>query len=527
MALKRKQPNSKNRTAPTGMNTDSTGRRIVKVVRPTTATTTRTNIKRAVELANQRNGGLNNYARSVNAQFNTLNNQQKNTVRTVLRGLASLRNNLGTRSGTAAINVRQTVRNALSRVQKREKSILRKETVKIPWYIVNLSTQQVVPITVWSNRKQWNLNWHNNARFFPAVKIRQKTTNASQENVNFTVVGALCNNNVGSNLQQMCRKKSQYERYMYMRSGKVYKFFKNGLSGIGVPQLASTITGIGKTNATNKPALKRALFSMKRTGDYGQVFSCLSVNRNSNMYIMKPGDLQIAKQIRDKSLDEAKASIPRLKQIFDLHKYYFKQTVFWSSDRPALLCALLMGVPIVRDKKASPTQFLFVPNITNEKSTIASLYRNKNDPVYINIIGPWAASAWDPLSSGTPPNWFFALCFLDSAHDFGHGDRVTSVTTFQQRTMFKNVLKQGNPGLDAIWSGIVTHEDNIGTFIEDIAISRGGVYDKIDSEYERMYTEKFKPTVSCIVYDTGSTPKGPLKDLVTLLSAKIYDPSTS
>ena len=398
--------------------------------------------------------------------------------------------------------------------------------------------------------KNWTLNYVFN-QSFPSVKLTAVTNNSSENFLKSVFVSSNPCVTTNANVKGVCKTRTwSGSNYKVLKTGLKRVIVKKGAASPGVKNLADLIASAGSLSIAaggqvSAKVLRARYLEAKRNGDYFQIFTCFHVNNNHGVYIMKPGDEDLAKEINVNvnGTEISGTGINMMKQLFAVDKFYFDKCCFWTCDRPAGLFAMLMGVPII--KKAvnvdglKSTRLNYIPSATNErvKELIRQLDIIPNSTAK-NCITEILDSRILTEASNDPrqlhsQDWYLKMCIFDTCHDFGHGNRS------QRRLveLIKNVLISFHPQwlkkfINDVFSSIVEMEKIADVIIQRLAVQNRTSYD-YDTPTHRttVYDELtgiFNRQKMCYVYDCGTTPpvSHPFRLFRALLAAKLYDPSS-
>lgn len=383
--------------------------------------------------------------------------------------------------------------------------------VKYPWYIGKLDKETgrlrkytiKVPSTSYTGssrveRIKLLINWANNnsLNVYPKAVLNSTATNGA---IKLQTVGKFCKS---TNNQGWCGKKPEQRFTMYSinNNRKLWKVNKHGASGVGVPELSKAMLRNSLRNA------RRTFFDIKRSGDYGQIITCLEVNKDPSIFIINSGSEELAKlyyRTQNKQM---------LQKIKENQSYVYQNTLFWTGDRPACMLALLLGVPFVYIKDG---------NFNYSSGGKRQLSYNGGINVLKKLIMLYNNST--SFNIETPPKWYYLLSIIDTAHDFGKGSRIVKSRVFQFKTMVKDSMKglflndpviTGND-IDEIFTKINSIEEDI----SNILLNNSG---NLTSEAILFNLDQKN---QCIVHDFGKMPNI-LKPKCAILSAKYLDPAS-
>ena len=128
--------------------------------------------------------------------------------------------------------------------------------------------------------------------------------------------------------------------------------------------------------------------------------------------------------------------------------------------------------------------------------------------------------------------WFLMMCVIDTAHDFGYSSHYKN--SYQTKTKIKDVIKSVSGGrispnqqtewnnfIDIAWNA-KPFEQIFGVIINALADGSGNS----DETTSNILFDKFiEPQKMCVMWDSGSSPKGELANRCALAAAKFLDPA--
>lgn len=403
------------------------------------------------------------------------------------------------------------------------KSMKTLEKLKYPWYIARVIKnddgtrtirRELISFPVVSkkgddDRAMITINWaKDNANVYPLSKVN---INSNGVKIKSQQIGKFCT--PGRN-EQWCQKK-QVDRYNLKPSEQNWMIMKNGSSGIGVPQISKEV------KKQSLSTLRKSFFDLKRSGDYGQIITCKKVNDDDSLYILNPGSEELGKKfLYNEWTSEEKRNY--LENIKKSRRYAYKKCCFWSFDRLACLLALLMRVPFVYQKGKT---YFFSDGSTNVTQ------KNVNEKALSFVLKKYGENRVFNYNSSKPPIWYLLLSIIDTAHDFGHGDRIKKGggSSYQFKHMVMDSLRpliekeslefidinENKSFIDSVFSRIKNIEEAVSIYL--IQNSK-----EIDIN-DNLFLTKLESDDMCIVFDAGNLPKK-FRHLSALLSAKYADP---
>lgn len=489
-----------------------------------------------------------------NLNWNTVNNGMINSV---LNNLSRVRRSVrGLGSGSNASN-NTTARLAQNIIQKQLEKLSRKSAreskgVEYQWIIIRKTpsgSYDIQPIESQGYAvRNWRLNYVFN-KSFPSVKLTALQNNGSENFLRSVFVSSKPCNTTNQNAAGVCGNRGIWSgsNYKVLKNGTRRVIVKKGSASPGVSNLATLIKTAGSAvilrNIPIKAKVLRARYlEAKRNGDYFQIFTCFYVNNDPNVFIMKPGDEDLATQISGPSQISPRGVL-LLDKLFTVDKFYFDRCCFWTCDRPAGFFAMLMGVPIIKkavNVNGAGVRLNYIPDDTLRRyintviPSIQELQMNATAKACIvNILTEWSTDQ-SPITLGslhTRP-WYLKMCIFDSCHDFGHGARSPKELVELIKNVLMSFFPQAAEFINAVFSSIVDMEKIADVVIQGVAVMNGTSYpyetpDNRMMVYNTLF-EEFNAKKMCYVYDCGTTPPvtHPFRLFKALLAAKLYDPSS-
>ena len=481
-----------------------------------------------------------------------LNPTNTNDVNSIIASLRKFKNlKIGSRRLVDTINPKTILGHNVVRKSIRSSTTRTAAQIRYPWLLVDSS--QDVPVVVSTmvpgfSENRWSIDWVRNSQpeAFPLSQITSFGVSPNNS-VKSQTVGKVCSARIpglSSRCSRTWMSKSIRDRYAYIynSANRTFDTYKNGVSGLSVDQLAKIIVRIGKTNSTNRTKARADFIELKRNGDYGEIYTLYYLNLYETTNILKPGDLSLAYDIV-----QSGGVIPPSVDATLGNNFYFNKGCFWSTDRPAIFLCILEDVPFVRT-----TGRTYHYNLGSPKTDLLTFLSGSD----LKTVMPHETA--DTISQSkydtacdivqgvindrylNNPVWFYKLCVIDSAHDFGHdSQRAKTALTFQQREMIKNVLiaigSRRSPLFD--WGGFVNSVWAASSieYVIGKLINRLSTQTTKDEEIFRQdpnngqYTSSLHYALTqldmCIMWDSGSSPPGLLAFLVALAAAKFLDPA--
>lgn len=473
-------------------------------------------------------------------------------------------------------------------INKRKKPKTKSQEEKYPWYLVKLTNNNrggvdielkpimipgfALPLSNYGANKVsdiiWRVNWNiSNMNIFPMSTTG--TTKNTNNSVKVQSVGRFCQ---GPSPASFCSRKSNNLRWSEVfpnvtRPNKT-ELTKNGVRGISVHSLTSLLS-------RSAPSLKRRRYylDIKRSGDWGELFGVKTINDDPQVAIVNPGNLQFSQEFGlNQWSDEKQELYNNLRRRGVL---FFMNACFWSGDRPACKCAQLLRIPLVyQSPKVRQNGYIKLTNysllpyspvvpVSGPRGVISinnesiQLYTAQSvlSILHYNYIFADSGTLPTEISPGTfsYPKWFQIMAMIDTAHDFGHGNRTykqgSKARQFALTVRFLMVglytgptrdvdipTPPGSPSktikmshlIHSIFSFISDIEDAIGADLRDYMIRTGHVF-SISSQTSTFTTpyenyksleELLSSNNSCIVYDQGAGVTPDLLHRMSLLSAK-------
>ena len=265
----------------------------------------------------------------------------------------------------------------------------------------------------------WNKTFNGTTYGYLRMNKNQKNNSVLQE-----LVGKFCNSDSFASANPWCSKKATF-KYSQNNTGiqNQKKITKSGLSGLGVTELARLL----KLSPTGGKR-RRYYLDIKRTGDYGQIFSCRylyddAADPGYYKAILNPGNAYFAKQYLTKPMTEE--NLQALTTLEQNGSFYFMYATFCTQDRPAAKFAMLMRIPFIFEK---PKNKKFYFGILNDPNDLRVLGYTRNIPTDINkltgrhimdiVNHNYLLDSGQIPSKGVYPVWYQLMCIIDTAHDF-------------------------------------------------------------------------------------------------------------
>ncbi len=500
-----------------------------------------------------------------NAVYNTLNVNQKNGILSVIKDFKKNINDKGgvvptrTRTSTAGITMkyfnvnRKPLKNSPNKPQRTNSS----SKVRYPWILLKQTNEgpEVQSVNFFGlSTDKWTVNWKRNAPWlaFPTSKITGNGgigagVNVKQNGRVITqTVGKVCQlgNKGHQNLTKKCQgqwtRTNLRNRYVYIPSysnANAFNTYKNGIAGMSVVQLLKVIGSISTIDARRRQKARADFAELKRNGDYGEIYTVKELNKD-NHYFIKPGDLGLAKHIVDEFQRNKDYDVNNYLKQFQGSNYFYCEGCFWSTDRPALFLCMLEEQPFVRcigseyRYHLEPVQLSRIVNALNIQD---DTYEKK---VLLKII---------ELKNTNNNLWFFMMCVIDTAHDFGRGSsRASTMGMRGKQEMLKNILKALGPRrgfttkisadigtwdnfVEKVWNATKI-ENLMGAVINRVANGHIHARSTANATGNRVtkitkLRNELENNGMCIVWDSGSIPSS-LKHLTALAAAKFLDPAS-
>lgn len=494
-----------------------------------------------------------------------IGNEQNNSnkIDEIVSSLRSFQNSrFGPRTGAQEMDPIDIFRKNSSAHRTARRIPRRAREPRVPWFLIDISGVQPVVTGVFVyglSRGQWYANWRRNApvNAFPLAQITAYTPAGTPNSVNAQMVGKVC----GMQRQipalaakcarggALSNSKNVRNQYTYLQTGNVYTAYKAGTTGLAIAQLAKIIKSIGRSNFQNRAQVRADFLELKRNGDYGEVFTLYNLNSNNDMFILKPGDGIIANEInRTGTINPETDNLLNIAQT--RNSYFYTRGCFWSTDRPSLFLCILLNIPYVRSvSRGNMLWWCLDPTLRPYDRLIGLINQSGGQlsqvPVIIDGINTGAFTQTqveyvqyiisDRMRSGTNFNagWFLMMCVIDTAHDFGFSSQYKN--SYQMKTKLKDVIKGvgGRRGRNiagqAAWDAFVDiawtakpFEQIFGVLINALA-DGSGTSDATTSDV--LFRNFIEPQQMCVMWDSGSSPKGELANRCALAAAKFIDPA--
>ena len=176
----------------------------------------------------------------------------------------------------------------------------------------------------------WTLKYIYNKSFPTAVYIANNSTLRSKiiNNKNKVLVREVISKNPGkmNNLSSNNKKRMNSTTFVQglfknTNNNKKVSLVVKGIAGLGVDKLGQSVKSAGLADAASAKILRSLYIELKRNGDYFQVYSCHEVNKNNDVYIIKPGDSTIASHTGEERVND-------LKKISPVDKFYFEKCCY-------------------------------------------------------------------------------------------------------------------------------------------------------------------------------------------------------
>lgn len=274
----------------------------------------------------------------------------------------------------------------------------------------------------------WKIGWNrtDNGTTYGYLRINRNTNNNS---VLQELVGKFCNSETfKSKPQHAWCQRSATLKYSENNTGRGYQtqITKSGLSGLGVSALARRL----KLSPTGGKR-RRYYLDIKRTGDYGQIFSCKylyddSADPDYYKAILNPGNEFFANQYLTKPLTEE--NLQALTNLEQNGSFYFMYATFCTQDRPAAKFAMLMRIPFIFEKPSDNKLYF---GILNNHTDLRVLGYTPGPTDIINFTDLTGRHIMDIVNynyieidggripaKGVYPVWYQLMCIIDTAHDF-------------------------------------------------------------------------------------------------------------
>lgn len=407
-----------------------------------------------------------------------------------------------------------------------------------PWFILDTSTFTLVQVIMPGlSSTGWVIDWINQINAFPTAKVERNNLASIIPAGRFKsqTVGNVCKltnlqgrpecNNTSGILKSRGQHESKYIKIATPNGG--FEIYKVGSAGMGVSRLSALIRG-----ARNNTAQQADLFEIKRNGDYGEVFTVYRLNKEPPYVLLKPGDEQIAEQIagfgRSATLNAALTN----------NSFFYEKACFWSTDRPALFLCLLLEQPYVR--VVNRNLYANLTGVTNAQllAYVTGLASTTANLIIQEIVN-------DKMAGNEA--WFKKMCIIDTAHDFGGVRAGEPRTQEKHKESLKAYLY--NTGQTYLNSTNGRTRYPLSSFVdrvwpsENIEIAFRNILDHFADPARRVmgmdatigqtnnqdtirYIEPILQSKNmCIVWDSGSVPKGGLKNYIALAAAKYLDPA--
>lgn len=391
---------------------------------------------------------------------------------------------------------------------------------KLPWHMIKVKPDkndiQIYPMVYPTIMGGYTINWYTPDTRITTIKP-ETTTN--KNNIVQMNIGKICYGNRATK-NKWCNKPPS-EKFKIAQNGKQFKILKNGLSGLGVPQIGKMFSVYFKKN----PQGRRRLLTDKRSGDFRQIYACYLLNQDEKLYVMRPGSEALGESIRNSSVPGQ-----AIGQAIDLVKanmnFVYNKGVFWSGDRPACMMSILLGVPTVRAKPDGTCTFLADPRAFLENEIkIPTEHR-----VLAFIIENWKSTRGVNHPNIQNQPWFILMSIADTAHDFTKARgafranrqfklKVFNLVTGEYRND-ANILVMAQD----LFANITRFEEAITKLIDDNA-TKPTTSKKNDSNWITYVEGYLKDNNSCIAYDQGSSVPLVWKERQAFLHAKLADPA--
>lgn len=401
-----------------------------------------------------------------------------------------------------------------------------------PWFLLNTSNFTIIEVIMPGlSSSGWKIGWVNQPNAFPTAKVG-RTNTATTGRIKSQTVGKVCNlrelrgKTECNNNRGILKSRGQYDS-KYIKNGTPnngFNIYKVGSAGMGVSRLSALIRGVRAASDTNKHAQQADLFEIKRNGDYGEVFTAYRLNKEPSYALLKPGDEQIAEQIARFGF-----SI-NLNIALTNNSFFYEKACFWSTDRPALFLCLLLEQPYVR--VFGRQLWANLTGVTNARlrAHVRGLASTPANDIIKEIVE-------DKITKpATDKTWFKKMCIIDTAHDFG-GRRAGNTRTIEKhKQSLKDYLTDSgevslSTFVDRVWpSGNIeiAFREILDHFADP---TRGGMgMEAITGQTNIQATSDYIQRIlqsknMCIVWDSGSVPKGGLQNYIALAAAKYLDPA--
>lgn len=384
---------------------------------------------------------------------------------------------------------------------------------KLPWHMIKVrpdqSGIQIYPMVYPTIMGGYTINWYT-----PETRITTiKPETTVSDNIVQTNIGNICSGR-RANRNKWCRKQPS-EKFKIAQNKNKFKILKNGLSGLGVPQIGKMFSVYFRQN----PQGRRRLLTDKRSGDFRQIYACYLLNRDEDLYVMRPGSEALGRSIID-GLDE--------NQAIDLVKanmnFVYNTGVFWSGDRPACMMSILLGVPTVRAKPSGDCTFLADPHEFLNKIQSPPVH-----PVLAFIIDNWKSTRGVNNANIQNQPWFILMSIADTAHDFTKARGAFRANRQFKLKVFNLITGEYKNRTDAnilemaenLFANITSFETAITALIDINATTKS----KREPGWLAEVGKYLEDANSCISYDQGSSVPSIWKDRQAFLHAKLADPA--
>ena len=419
-----------------------------------------------------------------------------------------------------------------------------KGSLRYPWHVFNPKIGQTVSVNIRGvSTNTWRLNYVRNGNAFPTIHAARsrngKVINNGGILKNSYVGDKICKvRGSGSNCSSWTsRSKKHVSNFKASQLGgsKNWVVYKYGNSGIGIKSLIKLIQNINTVPTIDPKSQQRVTISkgklrtqfleLKRNGDYGQVFTCKTINSDNNLYAVKPGTDEIASKL----ISDRSQAIADLVRMVKVDNFYFKKCCFWSNDGPSCFFALLLGVPFVFKVLETPKTYRYFPEnwstTGNNGQILVDSFRDASPPIQ-QIV-----SRWHRARGQLDNSWFLLMGVVDTAHDFA----VPS--EFQVKIMIRDLMKrlvdQGDaPLVDIIFTQIKSKiEPSMTDFIKLHAPFKPprdpGGCNQLLARFDNDTRAQQTGNKMCLVFDAGTKPVGELATRTAMFACNYSDPSSS
>ena len=329
------------------------------------------------------------------------------------------------------------------------------------------------------------------------------------------------------------------------------QIYAKQLRGLSIHNLTNEL----KKKTFNLP-LKRDLLNLKRLGDYSQVLTCKSLNKNENRFIIKPEDIQIQsliKNYKNKKMNDFIYS----KTMYDIAhngRYKFQNALFWTLDSPACFLSLLYDVPYVFVSNKTKTAYfnpcVFRQYVSPPTNNIIDLKLKLNHvknnwklkrPFMANkktrlALHPTVLDAFDIVEivintfKSNESHGYKMLCIIDTIHDFGKSH--INIKWSKIYEILRNQIL-GSSNLVNLLDKMNDNQLEKIKLVENIFNSMVQVSSHSFSLKKQNIKSSTKSLIDflteldmCIVHDAGYLPSE-FKTFRAMTPSRIFDPATA